>query len=178
MGSAATNIRMSNAELNIQKDIYSKGRALYVDGGRSLSGGTWYSDYMKVLFICRANIGRSQAAMELYRLRGGQADSAGTRVDVPGQSLNDRPGAATIVNVMRNEYAVDMSRNVRTQLTLDLAANYDRLIVMAEHETIPKWLLTMPTAEFWQVDDPKQQDEITTRDIVREIACRIDALTV
>lgn len=38
---------------------------------------------MNILFICHANVGRSQAAMELYRKNGGQADSAGTKVDAP-----------------------------------------------------------------------------------------------
>lgn len=147
----------------------AQGRAPYLDGEQSSVDKAWYSGHMKILFICRANVGRSQAAMELYRLRGGRADSAGTKVDTPGQSLRDRPGATTIVNVMRDDYGVDMSRNVRAQLTPDLAANYDKLIVMAEHETIPEWLLVMPIVEFWHVDDPRQQDEATTRRIVREI---------
>ena len=42
---------------------------------------------MKILFVCQANVGRSQAAMELYRQKGGEADSMGTKVDMLGAAL-------------------------------------------------------------------------------------------
>ena len=92
---------------------------------------------MKLLFICQANVGRSQSAMELYRQMGGDADSAGTKVDTPGATLAQRPGAVNIVQVLREDHSIDMIHNVRTQLTESFARPYDRLIVMAEPETWP-----------------------------------------
>jgi protein-tyrosine-phosphatase len=131
---------------------------------------------MKILFICQANVGRSQAAMELYRLYGGEAESAGTKVDTPGMILADRPGAATIVQIMHEDYGIDMMHNVRKQLDETLARPFDKLVVMAELETIPKWLLHDPRAVFWKVNDPKGQDTDTTRRIVHEIKQKIDTL--
>ncbi len=124
---------------------------------------------MKVLFVCRANIGRSQAAMELYRLHGGIGDSAGTRVDVPGQQVASHPAAATILHVMQEMYGLDMSHNLRTQITPENAAWYDKLIVMAEPETIPEWLREDARTELWHIPDAAKQDEATTRNIVRMI---------
>lgn len=107
--------------------------------------------------------------MELYRLHGGIGDSAGTRVDVPGQQLADLPAAATILHVMLEAYGRDMSHNLRTQITPENAARYDKLIVMAEPETIPAWLREDARTELWCIPDAVGQDEAATLDIVRKI---------
>ncbi len=137
--------------------------------GRNGAQVQWYNCGMKVLFVCRANVGRSQAAMELYRLHGGIGDSAGTRVDMPGQQVADRPAAATILRVMLETYGLDMSHNLRTQISPENAAGYDKLIVMAEPETIPAWLREDARTELWRIPDPAGQDKAATRNIVRKI---------
>lgn len=131
---------------------------------------------MKTLFICHANVGRSQAAMEMYRKKGGTADSAGTNVDAPGKTLAERPTATTIVQVMREDYDIDMIHNVRTQLTQELAEPYDRLIVMAEPETWPEWLRHDKRVTYWEIMDTKGQDLATTRRLVHEINDKVDTL--
>ena len=107
--------------------------------------------------------------MEIYRQRGGQADSAGTNVDAPGATLAERPTAKTIVDIMREDYNIDMINNTRTQLTEEVAEGYDRLIVMAEPETWPEWLKHDPRMTYWEVQDTLRQDTPTTRRIVGEI---------
>ena len=131
---------------------------------------------MKILFICRQNVDRSQAAMELFRLKGGIAESAGTAVENPNTTLAERPGAVNIVAVMRQDYGVDMNKNIRKQLTESTAKPFDKLIVMAELETWPEWLKNDQRAMYWKVEDPKGQDIETTRRIVGEIAARINSL--
>jgi protein-tyrosine-phosphatase len=135
-----------------------------------------YSDIMKVLFICRANVGRSQAAMEFYNLIApGQAASAGTKVDHPGEQLKDRPGAAGIIAAMK-DYGVDMLPNVRTQVTEAMLADYDRAVVMAEPETVPDWLAHHPKTVMWTVEDSKDKPLEKTREIARDIKRRVEAL--
>lgn len=131
---------------------------------------------MKLLFVCQANVGRSQAAMELYRQKGGEADSAGTKVDAPGATLAERPGAVTIMQIMNEDYGIDMLHNVRTQITEDAAEGYDTIVVMAELDTVPEWLLSDKRAIFWTIDDPKGQDMQTTRRIVQEVKQNVDTL--
>lgn len=131
---------------------------------------------MKTLFVCQANVGRSQVAMELFRKKGGAADSAGTLVDAPGTTLLERPTSATIVGIMRTQYDIDMINNVRTQMTEESAAPYDRLVVMAEEETWPEWLKTDPRLIHWKIQDPKFQDESTTQGIVDQVAARVAEL--
>lgn len=133
---------------------------------------------LKTLFICQANVGRSQVAMELYRRRGGVADSAGTKVDAPGATLAERPTAATIVGIMRKDHDIDMIHNVRTQLTPELASRYNRLVVMAEEDTWPGWLKNDSRLLHWRIQDPKGQDNDTTQAIVDEIVQRIATLPI
>jgi protein-tyrosine-phosphatase len=124
---------------------------------------------MKVLFICRANVGRSQAAMELYnQLHPGDADSAGTIVDNPGEKLIDRKGAANIIEVMQ-EGGIDISDNIRKQLDISMVDQYDKLVVMAEKDTLPEWLVKEPKAVTWTIRDPKGQDIGVTRSIVNQL---------
>lgn len=131
---------------------------------------------MKVLFICRANVGRSQAAMELYnQLHPGDADSAGTVVDNPGEKLIDRKGAVNIIEVMRED-GIDMSDNIRRQLDISMVNQYDKLVVMAEKDTIPEWLKQEPKAVAWTIRDPKDQDIETTRLIVNQLSDLVRAL--
>jgi protein-tyrosine-phosphatase len=131
---------------------------------------------MKILFLCQANVGRSQAAMELYRQKDGVASSAGTKVDMPGTTLAERPGAVNIVQVMREDYNINMIHNVRTQVTEDVAKGYDKIIIMAEKDTVPEWLFQDKRSVFWTVNDPKGQDVPTTRRIVNEIKQKVDEL--
>ncbi|MGH7218375.1 MAG: low molecular weight phosphatase family protein [Candidatus Microsaccharimonas sp.] len=131
---------------------------------------------MKTLFVCQANVARSQAAMELFRQMGHEADSAGTKVDAPGKTLAERPSAKNVVQVMREEYGVDMINNVRTQITKELAQRYDQIVVMAEHETVPGWLLEDSRALFWKIDDPKGQDIAFVRRVVGEVREHVDSL--
>lgn len=129
-----------------------------------------------ILFVCKANVGRSQAAMELYRKNGGHADSAGTIVDEPGTTLSQRPGAATIIGVMREDYAINMKNNIRTQITEAIARPYDTIVVMAQPDTIPEWLQQDSRTVLWDVEDAKGLPVAQTRRIVHEIADRVDGL--
>ncbi len=131
---------------------------------------------MKTLFVCQANVARSQVAMELFRQMGREADSAGTKVDAPGATLAERPSAKNVLQIMREEHGVDMINNVRTQITQDIAQPYGQIVVMAEHETIPEWLLNDPRAIFWKIDDPKGQDMAFVRRVVGEVREHIETL--
>src|SRR5436190_12817336 len=97
---------------------------------------------MKVLFVCKANTGSSQIAAGLYNKlsKSGHADSAGTVADNAGETLSERaqyrPAARHVIDVMAAE-GVDISTNTRDQLTREMESQYDKIVVMAESETIP-----------------------------------------
>lgn len=112
---------------------------------------------MNVLYVCRNNTGRSQVAMEFHnRLSHEKAKSGGTQVEEPEKLVKDRPGAKTILEAM-NEYGIDMGDNPRVQLTEDMIEGYDKIVVMAEPQTVPKWITNKSNVIYWDVLDIKDQ---------------------
>lgn len=130
----------------------------------------------KTLFICHANVGRSQVAMELFRRRGGTADSAGTEVDKPGTTVGERPGVDNTLQVVKEDYQIDLAPNIRTQLTEKLARPYDHLVMITAKDTWPDWLLHDPRVTFWDIDDAKGRPLAETRRIFAEIAAKVNRL--
>jgi protein-tyrosine-phosphatase len=131
---------------------------------------------VKVLFVCRANIGRSQAASELYnKLRLGTGCSAGTIVDLPGQLLKNQAVASTILSVMW-ERGIDMSNNQRTAIESLTCDDFDKIVIMAELQSTPVWLENHPKSVRWNIDDPLDRTIDDTRFIVDKILNNIDQL--
>ena len=113
--------------------------------------------------------------MELFnRSHPGEAESAGTIVETPGQLLRDRAGANVIIDVMK-EYGVDMSENVRRQLTPDMLNDYEKVVVLAEPSAIPVWLKG-DNVTFWEIEDTKGQPFATTKQIVQKIEKKVAEL--
>lgn len=133
---------------------------------------------MKVLFVCRSNVGRSQMGESLYsHLYGGDADSAGTMVEETGQKLKERPDntTATLIAAMK-ELDIDMSNKMRTQVTPDMLVAYDKIIVMCGPEVTPDWLANHPNVERWRIKDSVRISLAETRTIRDEIKQLVAAL--
>lgn len=116
---------------------------------------------MNVLFVCVANVGRSQVAEAFFnQFSRRRATSAGLRVgDRQGQTLADRsrePEASStpghMLQLMRDEEGLELSGNQRTQLTPQLVEQADRVIVIAPEESYPEYL-SGDQVEFWDIPD-------------------------
>lgn len=113
---------------------------------------------MKILFVCWANIGRSQMAMSFYNhfTNTNDADSAGTEVEKPGETHEDRRsrrGGTFVIDVMSEE-GIDIRTNVQTQLIPEMLNRYDKIISMADKIYTPEWLSSHPNYISWVIDDP------------------------
>ncbi len=134
--------------------------------------------FMKVLFVCRGNVGRSQIAAALFsKYSGSKAFSAGTVVSgKEGQALREIPLAEPVIRFMKEE-GIDISNNTRTQLTPEMIERFDKIIVMAEPETVPEYLSrNKKKVEFWNIEDPKGMDDEGYRRIISRIKSRIKLL--
>lgn len=134
---------------------------------------------MKVMFLCKANVSRSQMAAALYnRLTGtNDADSAGVDVDFPGETLGERKrrlGASHTLELMSSA-GIDLSKNKRIQLTKDKLNGYDKIINMYEGLT-PEWLTSDPRYEFWDIPDPNGKDIKQTEKTKQMIIEKIQSL--
>ncbi len=126
---------------------------------------------MKILFICRGNVGRSQMAEALFKKVAGssfEVTSAGTKLSGPEQPIGElTPAIDNVIEVMREE-GVDVSKNIRKQVTQKMASDADKVVlVVDERDPIPEYLINNPKVIKWDVIDPKGQSlEFTQR--VRE----------
>ena len=95
---------------------------------------------MKILFVCKGNVGRSQMAAELFtKYTGIKAFSAGIKVfENENQKLNEIPLAEPVIRFMKKE-GIDVAENVRTQLTPEMVKEFDKMVVMAESDIIPDY---------------------------------------
>lgn len=132
---------------------------------------------MNMLFICRGNVGRSQMAEAiLNKIAEGKhiASSCGTWVQSKdgesrqGEKLKDRPGAEKIIVSLR-EIGIEAGENQRDQLTPEMLADADKVIVMAEDYSIPDFLRACDKAVYWDVKDPKEMNQEDTNKIRDQI---------
>ena len=131
---------------------------------------------MNILFVCAQNVGRSQTAAALYNKYAdeGHADSAGTRVEKPGETIRERAaysnGAKNVIECMKEE-GINVASHTRRQVTRKMLKHYDRVIVMSEPEYVPGWLSETPKYEYWFIEDPRYKgiDEARkTQDLIKE----------
>lgn len=93
---------------------------------------------MKILFICRGNVGRSQIAEALFKKEVGDSVlvySAGTKLSGPEQAIGElTPGINNVIDVM-NEIGIDISKNIRKQVTEDMAKDADKIILVVDERS-------------------------------------------
>ncbi len=140
--------------------------------------------FMKILFICRGNVGRSQMAEAMFNNRASdefQAFSAGTWVknksgeSMHGRKINELDSAKEVINSI-SEIGIDIADNERTQLDPKMVEDADLVIVMAEKHTLPDYLEGQAKARYWEVLDPKDMDQESTNEIRNQISGLVDEL--
>ncbi len=107
------------------------------------------------------------------------AKSAGTEVDVPGETLQERYeriGRPTnTIDVMKG-VGIDAGGFRRTQLTESMLDKYDLVISMTQKEYTPTWLSANPKYRFWNVEDPGGRGYESTKSAFNEIRPMVQEL--
>lgn len=138
---------------------------------------------MKVLFVCHANVGRSQVAQSYFdTLSKYASDSAGIAVDerieamkLPSRKLKDNLNQRS-VEYVRREFGVDIAEKEKRQLTPEMIDTCDLAIVIAEKERWPDYLKEGGKVEFWDIQDPAGMADNFADDIYREVQRRVEQL--
>jgi len=132
---------------------------------------------MKILFLCRGNIGRSQIAEAFYNslTHSKNAISAGTIVRHPGKTVEESDKDGLVVRCMR-EGGIDISQKVRKKVTVEMTKDVDNIIVMAELETVPEFIKKNKKSIFWEIKDPQGESYSMYCNARDEIKRRVKAL--
>ena len=133
---------------------------------------------MKILFVCKGNVGRSQMAEGLYRLYGDKNNaviSAGTKLGGPEEPIINLD-AENVLAVIKEEGG-DISGATRKQLSQDMVDSGDRVYFLRdENDPFPDLLKNNPKVEIWEVQNPKNTDLETHRKIKDDIKARIQEI--
>ena len=137
---------------------------------------------MKILFICKGNVGRSQMAEALFRKKFGdehEVISAGTAISGPEQPIGElMPNIKEVLDVMQEE-GMDVSMYIRNQMTEKMVEDTDKVVAIVEDEVVlPEYLANSLKLIRWNVADPKGKDLEFTRDVKNQIKKSIDDLEV
>lgn len=138
---------------------------------------------MKVLFICNANMGRSQVARACFdQLSEHDTDSAGIGVDriiakqnLPSRKLKDF-GNQRQVEYIRKMFGVDISDRERQQLTPETVHAADLVILIVEKEKWPHYIEEGGKVVFWDIPDAYRQDDAFADDVFRQVRNRVEQL--
>jgi protein-tyrosine-phosphatase len=121
----------------------------------------------KVLFICHANVGRSQMAEGFYNcsVRNAIAISAGLDPTSPEKYVHP---TEKIIQVMKEEN-IDVSNNTVKLLTEDMINNSQEVYVLCEKELCPQYIQENEKVVYYFIQDPYEIDIDGTRTIRDEI---------
>jgi protein-tyrosine-phosphatase len=123
---------------------------------------------MKILFVCRGNVGRSQFGEAMFKkyVQGNyEVSSAGTKLSGPEQPISELPLAENVIDTMKEE-GIDISGNYRTQLTEAMFDDADKVVlVMDDDDPIPDYVQNSSKVIHWDVPDPKGTDLQRHRDV-------------
>ena len=137
---------------------------------------------MKVLFICNANVGRSQVAHAYFdTLSKHDSDSAGIAVDeiaamtFASKKHKDNPTQRS-VQYMRREFGVDIGEKEKQQLVPEMLVTADLAIVIAEKESWPGYLKEGGKVLFWDIQDPVTMADDFAENVYRQVQRRVERL--
>ncbi|MBU3668339.1 MAG: phosphotyrosine protein phosphatase [Candidatus Taylorbacteria bacterium] len=133
---------------------------------------------MHVLFVCRGNVGRSVMAEALLLQKAPSpptVSSAGTKLSGPEQPIGELAPAINEVLTAMKEIGIDVSGHVRRQVTPEMVASADVVILtIDDNDPVPEYLINNPKVVRWDVLDPKGKDIEFTRRTRNQISALID----
>ena len=114
---------------------------------------------MKVLFICKANVGRSQMAEAIFNsLTRGKATASSAGVDPGSYEGKKIAEAGPNVIACMKDIGLDVSDKVSKELTESMANDADMVVAMVSKDMLPSYLQSSAKLILWGIKDPKFMD--------------------
>ena len=114
---------------------------------------------IKVLFICKGNVGRSQMAEAIFNsLASNKAIATSAGVD-PGSYEGKRISeAGPNVTACMKDIGLNVSDRVSKKLTKDMYNSADVIVSMVNKDVLPSHLQSSAKLVLWDITDPKSMD--------------------
>ncbi len=114
---------------------------------------------IKVLFICKGNVGRSQMAEAIFNsLASNRAIATSAGVD-PGSYEGKRISeAGPNVTACMKDIGLNVSDRVSKKLTKDMCNSADVIVSMVNKDVLPSYLQSSAKLVLWDITDPKSMD--------------------
>jgi pentatricopeptide repeat protein len=138
---------------------------------------------MKVLFICYANVGRSQVAETCFKsMSKHDCESAGIAVNerlaamkLASRKLKDNPNQSSL-RYLRRELGRDIGEKEKQQLIPEMINTADIVVVIAEKKRWPSYLQECNKILFWDIQDPVGMADEFAEEVYREVRRRVEQL--
>jgi protein-tyrosine-phosphatase len=138
---------------------------------------------MKVLFICYANVGRSQVAHAYFeKLSKHSCESAGIAVNerlaamkLASRKLKDNPNQSSL-RYLKRELDRDIGEKEKQQLIPEMINTADLVVVIAEKERWPSYLQECNKLLFWDIQDPVGMADESADEVYREVRRKVEEL--
>ena len=138
---------------------------------------------MKVLFVCYANVARSQVAEGCFKtLSQHECESAGIAVNeriaamkLPSKKFKDYPNQSSAQYIKR-EFGIDIGEKERQQLVPEMIDRADLVIIIAEKQRWPVYLKEGGKILFWDIQDPAGMAGEMADDVYRQVQNRVQQL--
>ena len=142
----------------------------------------------KILFVCNANVVRSQMAQAFYNhfTKTQNADSAGvnaekyptdeipTVADFDAHLVAKNLDPLAVIDLMR-EKGIEVGASQRTQLTKDMLCDYDLVVNIANRNQTPDWLKG-DNVVWWKIEDPHAESRELAKLACDEVEKRVKQL--
>ena len=131
---------------------------------------------MKILFVCRANVGRSQMAEVIFNKlsKKHKAISSGVNPEKwEGKTLRE----TKYVLPSLKEIDINADENVSKKIKKEMVDDSDKIIVIGvDKETWPDYLKNSNKVEYWNVEDPAHGDMEKNRMVRNQIEEKVKEL--
>jgi len=130
---------------------------------------------MKILFVCKANVGRSQMAEAIFskKSKDHEVSSAGIS---PGEWEGKKLSETKCVKVCLSEIGIDVNEKISKKLTKEMVQDADKVIAIVEKYIWPDFLENSEKVVFWKIADPKEENLEFHRKTLNEISQEVEDL--